>query len=170
MSDRVIRHLEEGDAIAYLGLLRQLDTEAKYMSVEAGERSMSVNQMRQRVRSICQQQNATVLLAEQSGEVYGYLACYGGKHRRNKHRAGLAVGVLEGAQGQGIGSALFSALWDWTAAVGLLRFEVDVIESNTPAVALYQKQGFTIEGVRICSIWAQEMFHNELRMAKILAG
>jgi GNAT superfamily N-acetyltransferase len=166
----IIRHIEEGDAIEYLALLRQLDTEAKYMTVEEGERSMSVNQMRQRVRNIVRQHNSTVLLAKQDGHACGYLACYGGGHRRNRHRAGLAVGVLAAQQGNGVGAALFTALWDWVNTVGLMRFEVDVIESNHAALALYQKQGFTIEGMRICSIWAQEMFHNELRMAKILAG
>ncbi|MFO7698719.1 MAG: GNAT family N-acetyltransferase, partial [Anaerolineae bacterium] len=50
---------------------------------------------------------------------------------------------------QGIGEALLAALIDlgenW---LGLTRLELEVYTDNAPAIALYQKLGFVIEGTK----------------------
>jgi putative acetyltransferase len=66
---------------------------------------------------------------------------------RRTHAGGIGMGVHDAWTGQGIGTALMTALLDtadnW---MGLQRLELTVYTDNAPALALYQRFGFTIEG------------------------
>jgi ribosomal protein S18 acetylase RimI-like enzyme len=50
--------------------------------------------------------------------------------------------VASSAQGQGVGTALLSALYDEAAARGHRSIRLDVIDSNARARALYDREGF----------------------------
>lgn len=87
------------------------------------------------------------LVAVVGGEVAGEA----GLHlyqRRRKHAASIGMAVSEEFQGQGVGTALLTALLDladnWYA---LDRVELEVYTDNEPAIHLYQKFGFEIEGL-----------------------
>jgi RimJ/RimL family protein N-acetyltransferase len=58
----------------------------------------------------------------------------------------LTVAVDPAAQGQGIGAALFSALFEATTALGITRVELMTRSGNGRAIALYEKLGFVREG------------------------
>jgi ribosomal protein S18 acetylase RimI-like enzyme len=166
----ILRAIHESDAQIYLALLHALDTEHDYMSVTPSERIADDKHTRRRIAAVTREPNSTILLAlsPDEHEAYGYLACYGGKHERNRHRAAIAVAIRAGYRRRGIASQLFDALWQWAPAAGLRRIEVDVIEANTPAVNLYRSQGFMSEGVRWDSICIDGHLYHEIRMARIL--
>ncbi|RZT98001.1 GNAT family N-acetyltransferase [Rivibacter subsaxonicus] len=89
-----------------------------------------------------------MLLAERAGEVLG--TC--GLHPvhpsvRRRHAMILGISVLPQAQRQGVGSALMQALCDYADRwAHVLRLELNVYCDNAPAIALYRKHGFEIEG------------------------
>lgn len=60
----------------------------------------------------------------------------------------LLIAVRPGARGQGLGRALLQALLDGLRALGVNRCLLEVRESNTAALALYQRCGFAREGRR----------------------
>ena len=66
---------------------------------------------------------------------------------RRAHAGKIGLGVHDDYVRRGIGSALLSALIDtgerW---LGLTRLELGVYTDNDPALALYRKFGFVIEG------------------------
>src|SRR5687768_4470117 len=66
---------------------------------------------------------------------------------RRAHAAGIGMAVRSDWQGKGIGTALMQALVEladnW---YGLVRLELSVFTDNAPALALYKKFGFEIEG------------------------
>ena len=66
---------------------------------------------------------------------------------RRAHAASIGMGVMEAHQGKGVGSKLLGALLDvadnW---YGLTRIELSVYTDNVPAIALYKKFGFEMEG------------------------
>lgn len=70
-----------------------------------------------------------------------------GPSLRRRHAMGIGMAVRDDWQGQGIGSALMSALIDradnW---MNVLRLELTVYVDNERALALYRKFGFVIEG------------------------
>ncbi|WP_316014185.1 GNAT family N-acetyltransferase [Roseobacter sp. HKCCA0434] len=89
-----------------------------------------------------------LLVAERGGTLIGDAALIRGKDRR-AHVAGLYVAVHDDHVGQGVGTALLSALIDladnW---LGLTRLELEVNTDNAPALALYRRFGFEIEGTK----------------------
>lgn len=66
---------------------------------------------------------------------------------RRRHARGLGIAVARAAQGQGVGKALMAALMQWADEwAQVLRIELTVYTDNAPAIALYQRFGFRIEG------------------------
>ncbi len=66
---------------------------------------------------------------------------------RRKHVGAIGMAVRDDWQGKGVGSALMQAAIDladnW---LNLTRLELEVFSDNVPAVKLYQKFGFEVEG------------------------
>lgn len=81
------------------------------------------------------------------GEVVGTLGLHVSQRARRSHVAELGMAVRDDWQGRGVGTALMSAACDladnW---LQLTRVELTVYTDNGPAIALYKKFGFEIEG------------------------
>jgi L-phenylalanine/L-methionine N-acetyltransferase len=88
------------------------------------------------------------LLACVEGEVVGHLGLHTNPLRpRRRHIGEFGMSVRDDWQGQGIGTALLQAAVDLADRwLNLERLELQVYTDNAPAVALYQKFGFEIEG------------------------
>ena len=68
-------------------------------------------------------------------------------HPRRKHAGQIGMAVRDDFQGQGVGTALLQAATDMADnRLNILRLELEVFVDNEPAVRLYKKCGFEIEG------------------------
>ncbi|WP_211238057.1 GNAT family N-acetyltransferase [Derxia gummosa] len=91
----------------------------------------------------------TVLAAEVEGEVVGNLSLFPADPwtRRRAHAYAFGMAVRDDMQGRGVGSALLGKALEladnW---LGALRVELGVYADNAPAIALYEKHGFVVEG------------------------
>ena len=88
------------------------------------------------------------LVACVDGEVVGDLGLHTSPTRwRMRHVGSIGMAVRDDWQGNGIGTALMEAALDladnW---LNLTRVELTVYTDNAPAVALYEKFGFEVEG------------------------
>ncbi len=87
------------------------------------------------------------LVALHQGEVIGNISLEQSPRIRQSHVGGLGMSVAKAWQGQGIGSRLLqtalSIADDW---MNLRRVELTVFADNEPAMALYRKFGFEVEG------------------------
>ncbi|WZB60560.1 GNAT family N-acetyltransferase [Achromobacter xylosoxidans] len=87
------------------------------------------------------------LVATVQGEVAGYASLEQFERVRRSHCGSVGIAVAKGWHGQGIGSRLLGALLDvadnW---MNLRRVELMVYTDNEPAIALYRKHGFEVEG------------------------
>ena len=63
------------------------------------------------------------------------------------HRGTLGMGVVASQRGQGLGRALLEACIAHAPRAGLSKIELTVYTSNTAAIALYRRCGFTEIGV-----------------------
>jgi L-phenylalanine/L-methionine N-acetyltransferase len=87
------------------------------------------------------------LVACVRGEVVGHLALSAYMNPRTRHAGHFGIAVRDDWQGKGIGTALMEACLDladnW---LNLWRLDLRVYVDNAPAIALYEKFGFEIEG------------------------
>lgn len=93
--------------------------------------------------------NVLFIVAEplDSGGCVGNLGMHRAPRHRRVHTAGIGMSVRDDWQGRGVGSALMASALDvadnWWQ---LRRVHLEVYVDNEPAVALYRKFGFEVEG------------------------
>lgn len=143
MSEIHIRAAEPTDAESLAEILRCPRVQANTLQLPF----RSIEHHRQRLQA---DQYVHQLVAEVDGRVVGELALHLERNPRRSDCAGLGMAVHDAFQGQGVGTALMAAVVDladnW---LGVRRLELEVYVDNTPAIRLYQKFGFQIEGTLV---------------------
>jgi L-phenylalanine/L-methionine N-acetyltransferase len=87
---------------------------------------------------------------------------------QRRHAAGIGLAVARHAQGQGVGTALMSAIVDWADRwAQLLRLELTVYPDNAAAIALYRKFGFELEGTHRAYAIRDGVYIDALAMARL---
>jgi putative acetyltransferase len=102
------------------------------------------------------------------GEMVGQLDIHTLNYPRRKH-AGQIIGmaVRDDCQGKGVGSALLQAALEMADQwLNLRRLELEVYADNEPAVHLYQKNGFVIEGTLTGYAYRAGQYVDVLTMAR----
>lgn len=163
-----LRTIREEDAQQFLRLCRQLDEETHFMMFEPGERTTTLAQQRERFRRVLAQANQTILVAEDAGQLVGYISGLGGDCRRNWKTVQIVIGILQSYSGQGIGKRMFQAIEEWAVTQGLHRLELTVMAHNQRGIALYQRMGFQVEGVKRDDLFVDGGFVDQYMMAKLL--
>jgi len=109
------------------------------------------------------------LVACIDGEVVGQLGLHTFPNRpRRRHAAGLGMAVRDDWQGKGVGTALMRAALDLADKwLNISRLELEVYTDNEPAIALYKKSGFQIEGKCIHADFRDGKFADIFMMARL---
>jgi len=109
------------------------------------------------------------LVACADGEVVGQLGLHTSPNRpRRRHVGQIGMAVRDDWQGKGVGSALMQAAIDLADKwLNLSRLELEVYTDNKPALKLYQKFGFTIEGTAINFAFRDGQFVDTYLMARL---
>ena len=163
-----IRQITVDAAEAYLDLRTQLDSETKFMMLEPGERTTTIEQEQQRLTALLASDNSMVFLALNEDEPIGFLWANGGMYRRNHHNVHIVIGIREAYTKQGIGTQLFRICEAWARERGLHRLELTVMTHNHVGIALYKKMGFQIEGTAPHALQVDREFVDLHYMSKLL--
>jgi len=109
------------------------------------------------------------LVAERGGEVVGSAGLHPvGPAVRRRHAMVLGISVVPEAQRQGVGAALMQAMCDYADRwMGVLRIELTVYDDNAPAIALYRRFGFQVEGCHRGYALRDGRYVDALAMARI---
>jgi putative acetyltransferase len=107
------------------------------------------------------------IVAEAEGRIVGAAGLHPFQ-RRQAHVGSLGMAVDEAYQGRGVGRALMAALVDladnW---YNLRRLQLEVYTDNEPAIRLYQRFGFVIEGTHRAFAYRLGEFVDAYSMARL---
>ena len=119
-------------------------------------------------------------LAEPPEGMYYLLACAGDdvvgeltlqtfpNAPRRKHAATIFMAVRDDWQGKGVGTALMQAAVEMADKwLNIARLELDVYTDNEPAVRLYKKFGFEVEGTLAMFAFRDGQYVDVYSMARL---
>jgi len=164
----MIRVIRESDAEEFLNLCKRIDAETFFMMFEPDERSTTVQEQRSEIQDVLSRDNQIIFLAEKDGQLIGYLTAYGGRYKRNRHNVYIVAGVLQAFTARGVGTRLILELEKWAFKNKIHRLELTVMAQNEPAITLYRKMGFEIEGRKRHALFIGGSYVDEYCMAKLL--
>lgn len=121
-------------------------------------------------KAINESETELMLLCLIDNEVIGDCHLSWNKRMKTKHRASLSIAVLQKYWSQGVGSKLLSeAITIASDNEDITQIELDFVEGNSRARALYEKFGFRITGIKPNAIRLKNGdFLNEYSMIRVL--
>ncbi len=94
-------------------------------------------------------ENEAMLVCIVDGRVAGNCQIVWSRSLKTRHRATVAIALLKEFWNQGIGTKMFSELIRIAEEnKNIIQLELDFVEGNSRARALYEKMGFRITGVK----------------------
>jgi len=88
-------------------------------------------------------------------------------HAAQRHSGTLGMGVVAAQRGRGIGRALLDATLARADETGLMRVELRVRNDNVPAIRLYERSGFEVEGTCRRYLQHEGAYYDALIMARL---
>jgi len=155
------------DVDAFWELQNQLDSETKFMLYEAGERKKDSRRIKEMIRPAVEGRDFFEV-AETDGQLVGYLSAKRGEAARTQHKVFVVTGVLLAYQNQGIATKFFQHLDTWASENGVKRMELVVMAPNEAGIHVYNKAGFTVEGILRYAVVVDGKIIDEYSMAKLL--
>ena len=109
------------------------------------------------------------LVACVDGEIVGHLALMTHPNKpRRRHVGQIGTAVRDDWHGRGAGSALMRAAVDLADRwLNLQRLELEVYIDNEPALRLYKKFGFTVEGTLLNYAYRDGQYVDVYTMARL---
>jgi len=163
-----VRTITEKDIPAYYNLSLKLDEETPFRLYEAGERPYDLELFSTETKEFLKNPYSNIFLAEEGGQLTGYLQAIGRSPRRIRHVVSINIAILQKYTGQGLGGKLFDALEVWAKQTGVKRLDLSVMMNNIPAQKLYEKLGFKKEGLKTFSMFVNGEYIDEYYMSKWL--
>ena len=109
------------------------------------------------------------LVACVENEIVGQLGLYTFPNQpRRRHAGQIGMAVRDDWQGKGAGTALMQAAVELADKwLNITRLELDVYTDNEPAIRLYKKFEFVIEGTLVNFAYRDGQFVNTYTMARL---
>ena len=165
-----VREATPADAAVLLDHLKELAVEPGInIPLALDEITRTVDQEKAMLAEFSQSPRAIMLVAEAEGRIVGELSLKAISPRRAVSHVGtLGMSVKAAWRGKGVGRALMTAALEWAPSAGIKRVELYVYVRNAPAIALYEKFGFVVEGRRKAFIREGDEYLDDLVMARLL--
>jgi putative acetyltransferase len=122
----------------------------------------------QEVREALERDGSYPLVACAGEEVVGQLTLSVYTNPRTLHSGHFGIAVRDDWQGKGVGTALMDAALDLADnQLGLTRLDLSVYVDNAPAIGLYKRFGFEIEGTHRRFAYRNGEYVDALVMARL---
>lgn len=142
----LLRSARPEDAEPLIEYLRVCVGETEYLLRYPEEVTMTVQDERTLLAGMAESPGKMMIVAVVEGQIVG--CCNLGRYEREKsrHRASLGISVLRAYWGLGIGGAMLDGVIETAQSIGVSQLELEYIQGNERALALYQKKGFVAVG------------------------
>jgi RimJ/RimL family protein N-acetyltransferase len=141
-----IRTAEASDASDVLAFRKAVADETEFLMGAADEIRRDITQQAEHLQTTLLSPVDLLLLAQVDGRVAGLAGLEGSRLRRFAHGVTLGMAVGRDFWRLGLGRALLETLLLWADTRGVVRIALEVVETNTPAIRLYESLGFEHEG------------------------
>jgi hypothetical protein len=158
----IIRKANEADAAAIKNIVDSVASEKYYVVPESsGEWSKTIREIKNR--------KGLIIVAQVNNKPIGMAYLVRGKFEKNRHIAFLGITILKGFRRIGVGTAMMNYLSEWAKKQEELeKISLTVFSTNKPAISLYRKLGFEIEGISKKQYKIEGKYIDEIIMGKFL--
>lgn len=161
----VIREAEASDAALLLAYFERVSGETSFLSFGPGEFEMTEAEEAVYLDRCRGAANCLYVLAFVDQTLAGTLSCASSNRKRLIHVAEFGITVSRACWGKGVGDALMDSMLDWAKASGIIKkINLKVRADNAPAIKLYKKKGFEVEGVLKKENFVDGVYHDLLHM------
>ena len=142
-----LRNGAAADSEAVLASFRLTHGQTDFLLTYPDEISFTAEQEAQFLQGKADSPDEVLLVAEVDGAIAGTAGVDAvGRRDKVRHRATFGISLDEAYWGLGIGSALTAACIDCARQAGYTQLELEVVEDNARAIAIYKRAGFVEYG------------------------
>ncbi len=138
----LLRSPASSDAQDLIRFLKATAGETPFLLKEPEEVTFTPEQEAAFLEAINADPHNVMILCFVDGSLAGSCNLCRKNRQKNRHRAEIGIAIFRKYWGLGIGSALFREMLALAKDWGVSQVELEVIEGNHRAIALYEKMGF----------------------------
>lgn len=166
--DTVTRDATKADAPHLAALVQQLGLNDPFMVVSGFDPVTGVELLRSVIDATSDDGLFRIFGAEGGGGLAGLAISRRHPPPERDRTLQLDIGVDAKWRRAGVGTALLQYVLDWAQQNGIDRVQLAVVSANVPAIALYEKNGFEVEGTLRRSFWLGDDVYDVHVMARLL--
>ena len=156
------------DAPQMLTYLRTTAAESVYLLRYPEECTMTVEQETGFLQRVNESPADVMIVCFVDGVLAGNCQLSMKTRIKTRHRGEAAIAIEQAYWNLGIGTAMFEEMIAIARSHGLTQLELAFIEGNDRARHLYEKMGFTVEGLRKSAMQVDGHLVDEYYMARLL--
>ena len=139
----VFRNARPEDSADLIKHLKTTSAETPYLIREPDEITITEEKEKQFIQSKIDDERELMLVALIDGKHIGNCSLMSiAPYKRYNHRCDVAIALYKEYCGCGIGKAMLQTILDVAKSVGYEQAELEVMEENKDAIAMYEKLGF----------------------------
>lgn len=138
----ILRSPLPSDAEAALEFMKMTAAETPFLLRSPEECTLTIAEEEKFLSRFPADPNAAMILCFVDGILAGNCQIVRKNKIKNRHRASIGIALKQEFWNLGIGTALFREMTAIGESWGLKQMELEVIEGNERALALYRKMGF----------------------------
>lgn len=145
----VIKSPDLQDARKVLEHMVMAADETPFMARHSDEITMTIEQEELYLQNMIENPRAVMIAAYVGDDIVGVAGVHPVANvEKYRHRCEYGISVLKSYWGRGIGYALTQCILEAAKSMGYEQIELEVVDENRTAVALYEKCGFVRYGSR----------------------
>jgi len=160
----LLREIEIKDAAMLIKYVKIIIEDTNNLTFSPGEFNPTIEQETNYIESKISSKNNLELVAIYDNTIIANLSVISSTTKKTKHSCEFSIAVLKEYWQNKIASKLIEVMIEWSIDFGISKINLKVKEDNTSAISLYEKYGFTQEGIISKEFLIDGKYYNALIM------